>query len=288
MSDFENELQNRSKKRKKVFITKLSLIGIIALLIVVYFVTPISKVYNSTIDGMIYLTSENYLSIAGISKSNSLYLISPDAIASSLKQYPLIDESSVKVSVTPMGLNIFAQEISPMFKYNDEYYLTNGNKVDDSLLNNQDEFIKNYMSSYLPLSLDLVSKPLNDKFNLTRYVHLCNIILNIRKSTNTYKTMYVGYDADNYYYDFYYSIDDNTLLKVSFDALNSISIASKIINEDSLKIYLEKDLNGKYLYNDEKIISYTDTFNNKEYNVKGIKVIYDATSLRYQVLPNNK
>ncbi len=288
MSDFETELQNRAKKKRKVFFTKLSVIGVIAVLIVVYFVTPISKVSNSTIDGMIYLTIDDYLQISGISKSNSLYLISKDNIENSLKEYPLIDESTVSVSISPLGLNIFAQEISPMFKYQDEYYLTNGNKVDDTLKNSGDEFIKNYMSTYLPLSLKLVTKPLEGKFNKTRYVHLCNLILNLRKSKNDYQVAYVGYDEANYYYDFYYKIDDNNLLKVSFDALNSISIASKIINQASLDVYMQKDFNGNYLYDDSKIVSYQETLDNKTYTIKGIKVIYDSTKLNYSVLPNNK
>ncbi len=288
MSDFETELQNRAKKKRKVFFTKLSVIGVIAVLIVVYFVTPISKVSNSTIDGMIYLTIDDYLQISGISKSNSLYLISKDNIENSLKEYPLIDESTVSVSISPLGLNIFAQEISPMFKYQDEYYLTNGNKVDDTLKNSGDEFIKNYMSTYLPLSLKLVTKPLEGKFNKTRYVHLCNLILNLRKSKNDYQVAYVGYDEANYYYDFYYKIDDDNLLKVSFDALNSISIASKIINQASLDVYMQKDFNGNYLYDDSKIVSYQETLDNKTYTIKGIKVIYDSTKLNYSVLPNNK
>lgn len=288
MSDFETELQNRAKKNKKTFITKISVIGIIALLIVVYFVTPISKVSNSTIDGMIYLSVDNYLSIAGISKSNSLYLIDKDKIANALKDYPLIDESSVNVSISPMGLNIFAQEISPMFKYENEYYLTNGNKVDDSLINSTDEFIKNYMTSYLPMSLSLVTKPLEGKFNKTRYIRLCNLILNLRKSENKYQVSYVGYDEDNYYFDFYYKIDESTLLKVSFDALNSISIASNIINQNSLEKYLEKGIDGNYLYNDSRIVPYEETIEDKTYSIKGIKVIYDNTNVIYNVLPNNK
>ena len=288
MSDFETELQNRAKRNRKTFITKVSVIGVIALLIVVYFVTPISKVSNSTIDGMIYLSVDNYLSIAGISKSSSLYLINKDSIANALKEYPLIDESTVSVSVSPLGLNIFAQEISPMFKYENDYYLTNGNKVDESLTNNQDTFIQEYMKTYLPSSLSLLTKPLDGKFNKTRYIHLCNLILNLRKSENKYQVSYVGYDADNYYYDFYYKIDDSNLLKVSFDALNSVSIASNIINQNSLDKYMGKDLNGNYLYDDSRIVPYQETIENKTYTIKGIKVIYDNTNVNYVVLPNNK
>ena len=134
MSDFEKKIRSLQRKKKRNLIIKIVSACLTLVLIVVYFLLPVSQVYNSRVSGNIHYTHEEILSIAGIKNKDSLYLISKDKIINNLKASPLIEDNSVKVSITPLGLNIELEEVVPVIYYNENKYLSNGKILDEDLL----------------------------------------------------------------------------------------------------------------------------------------------------------
>ena len=66
VSNFEKKIRTIQKKKKTNLIVKIISACLTFCLIVVYFLLPVSKVSNSKINGNIFYTSDEILSIAGI------------------------------------------------------------------------------------------------------------------------------------------------------------------------------------------------------------------------------
>ena len=79
-SEFENKIRLLQKKKKRNLIVKIISASLTFILILAYFILPISRVSNSVFNGNVNYTHDQILSIAGIDKKDSLYFISKDDI----------------------------------------------------------------------------------------------------------------------------------------------------------------------------------------------------------------
>ena len=80
MSEFEKKIYIHTRLKRRNLIAKIVSFVLVMALIVVYFFTPVAKVSNSSITGIINYTTDQIFHIAGIDESDSLYLISKKEI----------------------------------------------------------------------------------------------------------------------------------------------------------------------------------------------------------------
>ena len=107
-NEFEMKIRRLQKSKKRNLIIKIVLCCIVFATILGYFILPVSRVSNTTVNGNINFTNEQIIQIAGLSSNDSLYLVSKDEIETNLKASPLIDDDSVEVKLSPLGLKINA------------------------------------------------------------------------------------------------------------------------------------------------------------------------------------
>lgn len=287
VSNFEKKIRTIQKKKKTNLIVKIISACLTFCLIVVYFLLPVSKVSNSKINGNIFYTSDEILSIAGINKKQSLYLISKEKITKNLVSSPLIDDRSVKVKITPLGLSIDFEEIVPVLKYQDSQYLSDGSLLDQDLLKSKDPLIGDYLYLHTQNLIPVFSKPFEDKFVSSRVEHLSKLILSLSEDSKN-KILGVDYNSDSYYYSFYYQtgLEDDTLLKVVFDSAKKIEDLNVIIESSKIDKYIS------YLVEDktkDNFVPFKENLFGEEKIVKSIKIIMQTINddIYYHVKYNN-
>ena len=287
MSDFEKKIRSLQRKKKRNLIIKIVSACLTLVLIVVYFLLPVSQVYNSRVSGNIHYTQEEILSIAGIKNKDSLYLISKDKIINNLKASPLIEDNSVKVSITPLGLNIELEEVVPVIYYNENKYLSNGKILDEDLLKSKDPLIGDYLYLHTQNLIPTFSKPYDDKFIESRLSHLSKLILSLSQESKD--LIYgVSYDSNNYYYNFYYQtgLEDGTILKIVFDSAKKIEDLNVIVEKEKVERYISYLSNSK---TKDNFVSFEETLNGEIKNVKSIKIVMQTIQdeVYYHVKYNN-
>lgn len=287
VSNFEKKIRTIQKKKKTNLIVKIISACLTFCLIVVYCLLPVSKVSNSKINGNIFYTSDEILSIAGINKKQSLYLISKEKITKNLVSSPLIDDRSVKVKITPLGLSIDFEEIVPVLKYQDSQYLSDGSLLDQDLLKSKDPLIGDYLYLHTQNLIPVFSKPFEDKFVSSRVEHLSKLILSLSEDSKN-KILGVDYNSDSYYYSFYYQtgLEDDTILKVVFDSAKKIEDLNVIIESSKIDKYIS------YLVEDktkDNFVPFKENLFGEEKIVKSIKIIMQTINddIYYHVKYNN-
>ena len=287
VSNFEKRIKNIQKKKKRNLIFKVVTCVLTFSLIAVYFCLPISKVENCKIEGNIHYSHDEILSIAGIEKKQSLYLISKDKIVQNLESSPLIGDKSVDVELSPAGLKINIEELVPVLQFEKDQFFSDGTLLDQDLLKSKDPLIGDYLYLHTQNLIPVYSKPYENKFVESRVRHLSKLILNLDETSKS-KIKGVSYDSNSYYYCFYYDtgLEDETLLKVVFDSAKKI---------EDLKIIIESSNVDRYIsyLNDEKtkdnFISFQEIINGEEKSVKSVKIIMQSTNdgIHYHVKYNN-
>lgn len=287
VSNFEKRIRSIQKKKKKNLIIKIVSACLTFVLLLVYFLLPISKVSNSQIDGNIFYTDEEILSIAGLDKKQSLYLISKDKIKEKLIQSPLIDDESVDVKIFPTGLKIIYEEIVPVLKYENDIYLSDGTKLNQELFKSKDPLIGDYLYLHTQNLIPVYSKPYDDKFVESRVEHLSKLILSLNEESRS-KIVGVDYDSDSYYFSFYYQtgLEDGTILKVVFDSAKKIEDLNVIIDASKVDNYIS------YLSEEktkDNFVSFNEEINGEIKVVKSIKIIMQTIGdeVYYHVKYNN-
>lgn len=285
-NEFESKIRLMQKKKKRNLIVKIVSACIAFSLIFVYFITPISRVSNTTINGNVKYTTDQILEIAGLNKKDSLYLISKDEIAENLKNSPLIVNDSVEVKLSPLGLDIQLEEIVPVLKYENDVYMSNGTTLDKSLLQSKDPLVIDYLFVNTQNLITLYSKPYEDKFVSSRVSHLSKLILNLGEEERN-KIVGVSYDSKNYYYCFYFQVDgEETLLKIVFDSAKRIDTLVEILSKDRLDRFLECLVEENV---NDKFVAFEETLNGETKTVKSIKVVMHTIEekIYYYVKYNN-
>lgn len=286
-SNFEKRIKSIQSRKKRNFIIKVVSFFLTFVLIFIYFLLPISKVSNSTIEGNIFYTKDDVLTIAGLSEKQSLYLISKDKIKKNLINSPLIEDQSVKVNITPGGLKIEYEELVPVLEYDNLKYLSNGTLLDEDLIKSKDPLVGDYLYLHTQNLIPVYSKPFENKFVKTRVEHLSKLILSLDENSKS-KIIGVDYNSENYYYSFYYQtgLKDDTILKVVFDSAKKIDDLKLILDSSKVERYIS------YLEEEktkDNFVSFKEIIKGEEKDVKSIKVIMQTIDdeVYYHVKYNN-
>lgn len=287
VSNFEAKIRSIQKKKKRNLVVKIISCCLVFLMLVVYFILPVSRVSNSKVNGNIHYTSEQILEIAGLNKKDSLYLISKDKIKENLKKAPLIDENEIDISITPLGLTIDVEEIVPILQYEEDIYMSDGKLLDEELLKSKDPLVGDYLFLHTKDLIPVYSKPFEEKFTSSRVEHLSKLILSLdEESRNRIKG--VSYDSSTYYFSFYYEtgIEDDTILKIVFDSAKKVEDLNVIIESEKIDQYIS-------ILNDPKtkdnFVSFTETIEGQDTQIKSIKIVTQTLGdeIYYHVKYNN-
>lgn len=286
-NEFEMKIRRLQKSKKRNLIIKIVLCCIVFATILGYFILPVSRVSNTTVNGNINFTKEQIIQIAGLSSNDSLYLVSKDEIETNLKASPLIDDDSVEVKLSPLGLKINYEEIVPIFSYNDQIYMSNGKQIESDLLQSKDPLVSDYLFVHTQKLMPLFSTPYEEKFTESRLKHLSKLVLSLDEEDKS-KIIGVSYDSKNYYFNFYYQsgLEDGTILKVVFDSAKKVEDLLEIIRNDKIDLYIS------YL-SDEKtkdnFVSFEEEILSEKKQIKSIKIVMQTIDdkIYYHVKYNN-
>lgn len=133
-SKFYEKMIEKVSKRKLHFFLRLSLVGILALAILTYFLTPFSKVNNYELEGTYFYQKEEILSLAALKKSTYLFNVDEKRTERLLSEHPLLNNA--KLEINPFKLKIEVDELAPVYKTNEYIYMNNNQILDNSLFGN--------------------------------------------------------------------------------------------------------------------------------------------------------
>lgn len=121
---FQEKLVDYRKRRRRNLAIKISVVGVLLLLVILYVLTPLSRVSSYSLTGNKNITSSQVLEIAGINRSTSLLTLNASEVEKKLNDNPLI--SNAKVSVDFCGLKVSFDENAPTLKKSDgTIFMTN-------------------------------------------------------------------------------------------------------------------------------------------------------------------
>lgn len=161
MDEFKKDVLKKYNKRRIFFLVRLSFVLLILIMLLLYFVTPISRVSSYSLTGNYYLQDEDILNILNIDRNSFLFKIDERKKEKDLSDYPLIKSGDIDVSFFSLKINL--NEISPCLKEGnkDQYkiILKDGSIMDKSLL--EDEIVGQRLKeivSHLPFILTSLEK----------------------------------------------------------------------------------------------------------------------------------
>ncbi len=214
-SKFYEKMIEKVSKRKLHFFIRLSLVGILVLTILTYFLTPFSKVNNYELEGTYFYQKNEVLSIASLNKSTYLFNIDEKRSERLLSEHPLLDNA--QLSINPFKLKINVKEIAPIFKTNENVYMNNFNTsnkyntLDNSLLGN--DLVKDKLENEISLVPYLLNETVinNDenKTILSCFSSLSLAICGYNNEAIDYLDFRFHEDALNGDFYLYFPINDN-------------------------------------------------------------------------------
>ena len=187
-----------------------------------------------------------------------------------------------------MGLNISFEEIVPLFRFDEDIYMSDGKIISEEIKTSKDPLISNYLYKFANHKdmICLYSKPFEEKFTNTRLIHLSDLILSLELED---KELIEGisYDSENYYFEIYYQVNNSdTLLKVVTDSVKSVDILNTIFKKKMIEFYKEY-LDTK----SDEFIEFDEEINGETKKVKSIKIIpyfdVDENIWKYVAKSNN-
>ncbi len=123
------ERTNYHLKLKKRRIKRIFVIVILWIMIILYFVTPLSKV-NLKVTGNVYYSQEELRKMSYINKNDFWWLVDEKKVIKVLESYEYISHVEVKKGITGIKMNI--TEIYPIGVKNNKYILNNSAVIDKS------------------------------------------------------------------------------------------------------------------------------------------------------------
>ncbi len=261
-SKFYEKMIEKISKRKIHFFIRLCLVGILALTVLAYFLTPFSKVSNYELNGTYYYQDNEILSIASLKKSTYLFNIDEKRSERLLSNHPLLDNA--KLTITPFKLKIDVQELALIYRTNEFIYMNNFDHLDldDSLFENN--FVKDKLESeksLIPYLLDeTVINNDENKAILSCLSSLSLAICGYNHEAMDYIDFRFREDHLNGDFYLYFPIKDNIIKQKFFNnqegnfvfILDASNINSHIVKaQDNLRslssyivLFLRESLNG--------------------------------------------
>lgn len=124
---FSDKVIEKISKRKISFFYRLVTVGVVYLLILLYFLTPFSKAECLQLDGTFFYSEKEILNIMGINDDTFLFNFDKKRSEELLNNHPLIAKSNIDVS--PFSLKVDVEEIAVCYKDSSENIYLNDNKV---------------------------------------------------------------------------------------------------------------------------------------------------------------
>lgn len=283
-TSFEVQIQNKRKLRRKRFIVRLSLVGTIFFLVLVYLFSPLSQVRKIKLSGNLNLNEEQIMEICNLSSSTNLYLIDKSKCEELLNSHPLILSSNVDVS--PLGLSIVIDEITPVFRYHNLHYLNNGDILDQDLLNSN--YLSDYLNNIIEENPILLSE--SEKLEKDDIVTYSKIFFNISKEARN-KFEFIRFSENHQEFSFFYPYRDyyiEIVLSLPGQIRNYQDI-SYAIDEESLIRYRNNIFDDPTKFDDLTIKTYESS--NVSFNYYTIKVIisytFGSNNVDYKVISSN-
>lgn len=216
---FEERIKKEQKKQKNRFITKISIIGTLFILLLAYIFTPLSQVSNYHLKGNIYLSSDQVLEICNLKRSSSLFTLNEKKVEDLLNEHPLIDDAKVSTSI--FGLDIEIEEKAMIFKYNNNYYLNDNSILDSDYFDSP--MLKDFLlecSEKIPVSLNSdetkftskivsdfskiffgISEEYREKIEYVKFISVNELSLFYKDSNNKYLELNLNLPNSIYDYD---------------------------------------------------------------------------------------
>lgn len=252
--DFEKLVKNKNKRTLIYSFIRLGIVFLVCLIIGIYLLSPLSSVSLMELTGNIYLNNNDIYSLINVNNPNktSLFTLNKNKCEETFNNYPFIKES--KVTLTPFSFKVDIIENAPTAKYEDTYYSSCGDILDNKY------FINESLIDYVNRSKDNISTFINEPNNNKYLPDFMYIVCNINKekysieyleSSNNEKTfiLYYKQDGNSPYFrvNLYYNdeISLSTYIKNLIFDENLFSKLNKLIeNKESEQVeYLDKVIN---------------------------------------------
>ncbi len=143
INSFSDKMVDKIYKRKFYLIVRIGISVIILLLMIIYFVAPISKVANYDLKGNYYLSRDEIKEIMFLNDDSFVFSVDKKKVDELLDNHPLIKEANVDISLVKMKVDIV--ELSPTVRDDNNYYVQDGTVLDGSLFS--DSSISEKLSS---------------------------------------------------------------------------------------------------------------------------------------------
>ncbi len=257
---FEERIKSQKIKRKKTLIVKLSIIFSVFALLAIYFLSPISRVSNSHIEGTRYYSKNQILRIAGLNERESLYTISDREIKAKLDNSPLLGGNS-NVVITPFGMKITVDERYPVLHsiVNDKYYFDDGSEISDELLSSSDVDVGTFLNENIHQVVDINLIPNSTNIPKKAYKTIGYILSSLSKD-NRALISYIGYEKSS----------NSLLVYYKSNNLNGFIKYVCCLNSSIYKDALKNILNEEYIQEREQYV----TKNNMQPIIEGETKFY--------------
>lgn len=249
------ERNNYHLKMKKRKLKRILVVAIIWLILIVYLVTPLSKI-NLKVYGNVYYSKEELMNMAYINSDELWWLFNKEKAIKTLESYEYIE--NVSISKSPFSTKMTINEIFPIGYIGDNYVFSNG-----SLKNKNSYPLNSKIVNIADFSLIN-----NDKISALAYKY-SNVPFEVRNNFESIKIETIK--ATSYYYDFilidgydekigYFTIKtDLVYLDTKFNTNKYAKIIEEI-SKNKLKYSRENRALIAYLYPDEEEFHLVDSF----------------------------
>ena len=281
---FEKEIELRKSKRKRKNIFKLSLVGFVFLMLVIYLFTPLSQVRTLSLKGNLNFSEEQVLEISTLERKDSLYFIKAKDIENKLNENPLIKSSEVHVRLD--GVHVEIEELTPVLKLNDTFYLNDGNTLDNTLL--VDPNLGEYLTNITNGIPNIISN--QDTITKEKIKSFSTIYFLLTKEERS-QIKHVRFFNDNPLKIALFYQDETMLKEIVTEiplGTKDYKNIAKMFNRESLTGYQNGIFENEVNFNKLTLQNYENEGTSFEYY--SIKVIMDIVSnhdVRYHVVPNN-
>lgn len=240
---------HKCRQRK---IKRLIVVLLVWLIILIYFVTPFSKI-NIKINGNVYYSKEEIMNMAYINKNGYWWLLDKEKAIKVLESYEYIN--NVEITKSPFGTKVEIDEIYPIGIKNNKYILDNGNFIDVNEYPNNSKITS--ITSFNNINDEDVKEVVN-KYS--------KVPLEIRKYF--YNVDIVG-DSNDYKYVKLYGYDENIgyfIIKVDLVYLdnkfkeNKYALIVEQISKNNVKYSEDKPCLVAYHYPDEREFHLVEVF----------------------------
>jgi len=251
------ERANYHLKCKKRKMKRIIVVIVIWSLLLLYFITPLSKI-NLSISGNVYYSKNELISMGYINKNNLWWLFDSDDAIKVLESYEYID--NVKIKKSFFGTKMEIEEIYPVANVGEKYILNNGEIINKEVYPNNEK-ITNITSFDLIEENDLVY--LSNKYS--------RVNLSIREDINKIEIIR---DSNNYGYVKLYGYNDKTgyfIIKVDLVYLDTKFKENKYdkiieeISKNNVKYGKDKPCLVAYHNIDEETFQIVDSFEEESY-----------------------